>query len=94
MKKFFMFLILYVCMLLQAAGQNTYSFKHINAQEGMSNDFILDMAIDGQSFVWSATESGLNKWTGNENIVYKENNSPIVSNELTSLYYDTPTNML
>ena len=49
MKKFFMFLILYVCMLLQAAGQNTYSFKHINAQEGMSTAFILNMAIEGQS---------------------------------------------
>lgn len=89
-----MTLALSLCTLLQAAIQPTYTFKHINAREGMSNDFILDMAIDGQGFVWSATESGLNKWTGNGNIVYKENNSGLVSNELTSLYYDTSTNIL
>lgn len=94
MKKVLMTLALSLCTLLQAAIQPTYTFKHINAREGMSNDFILDMAIDGQGFVWSATESGLNKWTGNGNIVYKENNSGLVSNELTSLYYDTSTNIL
>ena len=94
MKKFFLTLALSLCTLSQAAIQSSYTFRHINAQKGMSNDFILDMAIDGQGFVWSATESGLNKWTGNGNIVYKENNSGLVSNELTSLYYDTSTNIL
>lgn len=94
MKKIFSILALSLCTLLQATTLPTYTFRHINAREGMSNDFILDMAIDGQGFVWSATESGLNKWAGNGNIVYKENNSGLVSNELTSLYYDTSTNIL
>lgn len=55
------------------AGQATYNFKHISSQNGLSNDFVLDMAIDQQGCVWVATEAGLNKWVGNgSNIVYKE----------------------
>lgn len=94
MKHLLLILILNLCTFLQATTQSLYSFQHINARNGISNDFILDMAIDGQGFIWIATESGLNRWTGNTNTVYTENNSELVSNILTSLYYDNHTNLL
>ena len=90
MKNLLTYLIISLSILQNLAGQATYNFKHISSQNGLSNDFVLDMAIAQQGCVWVATEAGLNKWVGNgSNIVYKESNSGLVSNELTSLYYAT-----
>ncbi len=95
MKNLLTYLIISLSILQNLAGQATYNFKHISSQNGLSNDFVLDMAIDQQGCVWVATEAGLNKWVGNgSNIVYKESNSGLVSNELTSLYYDPSENIL
>lgn len=95
MKNLLTYLIISLYILQNLAGQATYNFKHISSQNGLSNDFVLDMAIDQQGCVWVATEAGLNKWVGNgSNIVYKESNSGLVSNELTSLYYDPSENIL
>ena len=86
MKNLLTYLIISLSILQNLAGQATYNFKHISSQNGLSNDFVLDMAIDQQGCVWVATEAGLNKWVGNgSNIVYKESNSGLVSNELTCI---------
>lgn len=94
MKKLLLTLILIFSIFSYLPGQISYSFKHIGVQEGLSNGFVLDIAIDNQGFIWSATEAGLNKLSVNENTQYKRNNSGLVSNELTSLYYDSKENVL
>jgi len=50
------------------------------------------MDVDGKGFIWIATEEGLNRWTGNGNTIYRENNSGLASNELTTVYYDAKSN--
>ena len=94
MKKLNLTLLFGLLMLLPLMGQVPYTFKHIGIKEGLSNGFVLDMAIDGKGFVWAATESGLNRLTGDDNTQYKKSNSELVSNELTALYYDKLTDVL
>ena len=94
MKRLNLTLIFGLLMLLPLMGQVPYTFKHIGTKEGLSNGFVLDMAIDGQGFVWAATESGLNRLTGDDNTQYKKSNSGLVSNELTALHYDKRTDVL
>lgn len=73
-------------------AQSDYLFKNISSRDGLSNDFVRDMDVDGKGFIWIATEEGLNRWTGNGNTIYRENNSGLASNELTTVYYDAKSN--
>ena len=70
-------------------AEELYLSTNIGLREGLSNNFVVDMAIDKQGFLWVTTESGLNRICGNTHIVYKKENSDITSNEVTSLYADT-----
>lgn len=88
--------LLFLCLLftVKATAQQSSSFKHINVKEGLSNNFVLDMALDGQGFVWVATEAGLNRLTGDQCTVYKQNNSGLAGNEIQALLYVPQTNIL
>lgn len=94
MKRLYQTLIFGVLMLSPLMGQESYTFKHIGTKEGLSNGFVIDIAIDGQGFVWVATEAGLNRLTGDDNTQYKKSNSGLASNELTALHYDRRTDVL
>lgn len=47
-------------------AQSDYLFKNISSRDGLSNDFVRDMDVDGKGFIWIATEEGLNRWTGKQ----------------------------
>lgn len=86
-----MFLLFAVIPLI---AQNISLFKNIGIKEGMSNEFVVDLAIDSQGFVWAATESGLNRISGNRCVAFKTNNSGIARDELAGLNYDKETNSI
>lgn len=90
---FFIILIL-LPLFVRSASTHDYSFSHIGVKEGLSNGFVLDIAIDNQGFVWSATESGLNRLAGNTNIVFRKSNSDLASDVITALYFDKSKNKL
>ncbi len=64
MKHFFLSVTLAITSLAVQAQQYVPD-KHIGIENGLSNNFILDMAFDGRGFAWVATESGLNRVAGN-----------------------------
>ena len=39
--------------------------RHISTADGLSNDFVTAMTLDGQGYVWAATEAGVNRIAGN-----------------------------
>ena len=75
-------------------AQNQYSFTNIGMREGLSNSFVLDMAIDKQGFIWATTEYGLNRICGNTRTIYKKENSDITSNDVMAIYSDTLNNQV
>lgn len=58
---------------------------------GLSSNYVVDIAQDYQGFIWIATESGLNKFDGTEVTVYNTQNSALSSNELNTVYCDPST---
>lgn len=68
--------------------------KHFSVKDGLSNNFVIDITQDGQGFLWIATESGLNRFDGNNFKTYTRNNSDIVSDELNALLYNSKDNSI
>lgn len=70
------------------------ALNHLGVQDGLSNNYIVDIIQDGQGFIWIATESGLNRFDGKNFTIYTKNNSNIVSNELNTLLFDEEENSI
>ncbi|MDR1886422.1 MAG: response regulator, partial [Prevotellaceae bacterium] len=85
-----------VFLLLLSVGvfAQPYTFRHLGLENGLSNNYVKDITQDGQGCIWVATESGLNKFDGRSFVVYRENNSGLVSNALNALLYDKEENTL
>ena len=62
---------------------------HISSADGLSNDFVVSLAIDGQGHVWVATEAGLNRIAGKTCIPMKE--EPL-DGLISALYWDEGSN--
>lgn len=93
LKKILVLNALLVACLINVFGQPP-SLWHLGVENGLSNNYIVDIIQDGQGFVWIATESGLNRFDGKGFTVYTKNNSAIVSNELNTLLYDKNENTI
>lgn len=50
---------------LSVEAQEFYTSRHITSASGLSNDFVLSLEIDGNGYVWVATEAGVNRIAGN-----------------------------
>lgn len=92
MKKILSILIYVIAGIMQTLAEDTYAFHNIGIREGLSNGFIDDIVIDGQGFIWAATESGLNRIAGNKCTTFKTSNSSIESNDHIGLFYDKESN--
>ena len=60
----FYFLLLLFCTTLQVAlGQkHTISFKHITAEDGLSQNHVNYLLKDSRGFIWIGTQDGLNRY--------------------------------
>ena len=72
----------------------TFNAKHLDVKQGLSNNNITDIIYDKKGVIWIATESGLNRFDGNEFKIFRENNSKLVSDALNTLLYDSVSNSL
>ena len=79
------------CMIwsIAACAQIISYTDHISSADGLSNDFVVSLAIDGQGHVWVATEAGLTRIAGKTCIPMKE--EPL-DGLITTLYWDEGSN--
>ena len=68
--------------------------SNLSIAEGLSNDFVLDMATDGYGFVWAGTKNGLNKITGYGVLKYTDKNSRLVNNYINALCFEKASNKM
>lgn len=92
-------LLFYFCMCHCILGmladiQNTQGINNMGIQQGLSNGFVTDIALDNQGFLWAATESGLNRIAGNKCTVFKCSNSNMPDDAIVGLYFDKQHNQL
>ena len=87
--------VLLALLLLLATWQASFAqTKNIGIKEGLSNGFVDDMVIDGQGFVWVATDWGLNRIAGNKVTAFYPSNSGISNNEHVGLFYHPQSNTI
>ena len=60
-------LTLFACLfcILECWSQ-TYTVKRLGLEDGLSNNYVVDIAEDKNGYLWFATEEGLNKLEGTE----------------------------
>ena len=71
-----------------------YTLRHLGIEDGLSNNYVRDIAQDRQGCIWIATELGLNRFDGCNFTTYKSNNSQLNSDALNVLLYDEAENSL
>ena len=88
MKKKVTLLLFFLIVCLATEAQLPRSFKNIGLEEGLSNVYVRDIAIDDDGFVWVATEHGLNRISGNQCVNMEWRSDIFDGKTLTCLYYD------
>jgi len=68
-----LFLSLSFLLISLVAGAKEYMFRHIEADEGLSNSQINTIYQDTRGFMWFGTSSGLNRYDGYQMKVYRSN---------------------
>ncbi len=57
-------IIAFLALTLTGMSGELHTSSHISSTDGLSNDFVTSLAMDGQGYVWVATEAGVNKIAG------------------------------
>ena len=70
------------------AARPVAAIRHIGQADGLTNDFVLSMALDGQGNVWVGTEAGLNRIAGRTVSVYYREQLGSSNDKILSLCYN------
>ncbi|MGN0231306.1 MAG: two-component regulator propeller domain-containing protein [Muribaculaceae bacterium] len=83
--------------VIRGAGHTVESnlyVDNLSLKDGLSNNFVTAISQDKNGFLWVGTESGLNRFDGDNFMLYHENNSLLSGNSINALYYDENTDRL
>lgn len=86
----YIYILLFLLLSLKLNAQD-YTIKRLGVENGLSNNYVMNIAQDKKGFMWFATESGLSRFDGNNFRVYKKNTSKdnaISANALNMVYTD------
>ena len=96
-------LITYVTFLILSLNlyadlrDNSSLFTNIGLKEGLSQLSVLDIMQDSKGYIWFGTRNGLNRYDGQEMVVYKHQyNNPMSSladNDITRIVEDADHNL-
>ena len=67
----------------------SYRFKHITSEDGLSTNFVSSILKDSQGFMWFGTQDGLCRYDGYQFKIYKnalENKNSLSSSDITRIY--------
>lgn len=78
-----------ILLLLFHLGQGyavlSLSMSNLNITNGLSNNYVKDVAQDRQGFIWIATEAGLNRFDGCQFTRYTSTNSELKTDAINTL---------
>lgn len=69
MKRTILFTLLVSCFWTHALAQR-FMVKSLDVTNGLSSDYVMQMAMDKYGFIWVATEEGLNRFDGSRFFSY------------------------
>src|SRR4030095_1360176 len=83
------YIILIAAFLGFQAQAQSFSFRHLNTSNGLSDNNVKSVSIDKKGFLWVGTPTGLNLFDGCDVTVYKKENHPeMASNNVIHLTCD------
>lgn len=85
---FYFFLFIWGVTILNTICAQDRHIKHFGVEDGLSNNYVVDITQDKNGYIWIATEAGLNRFNGNDFTIYNKSNSGLSSNELNTLLAD------
>ena len=85
---FYLSLFMWVSSILSITYAQDRHIKHFGVEDGLSNNYVVDIIQDKNGYLWIATEAGLNRFNGNDFTIYNKSNSGLSSNELNTLLAD------
>jgi len=83
-------IILGLIIYCLVAYPQSYRFKHITSEEGLSTNFVTSIIQDDKGFMWFGTQEGLCKYDGYQITVFKsepDNANTLSSSNILSLYH-------
>src|SRR4051812_32266262 len=83
-KKLSFFLLFSFSLLMQLCNAQPAKFRHLNIDQGLSQNSVQDIVQDPFGFMWIATQDGLNRYDGYDFQIYK--NDPRDSTSLSTNY--------
>jgi signal transduction histidine kinase/ligand-binding sensor domain-containing protein/CheY-like chemotaxis protein len=90
-------ILLYLVVWTTSFAQyNELRFKHINTNNGLSNNNIRCIAQDNFGYIWIGTNEGLNRYDGYSNKVFKKvlgDSTSLSDNTIYTLYLDHLNNL-
>ena len=91
-------LTLFTCLFcILECWPQTYTVKRLDIGNGLSNNYVIDIAEDKNGYLWFATEEGLNKLEGTEFTTFyktEKDETGITGNELNCLLDDPDETVL
>lgn len=76
---------LFVFKTLVADAQKNISFRQLSVNDGLSQNSAVSIAQDPKGFLWVATQEGLNRYDGNQFLVYPKKFNDITQESLVIL---------
>ena len=75
---------------------DSFSFKHLNIENGLSSNIITKIIEDSYGFIWIATQNGLNRFDGSNIVTFfyePSDSGSIPNNDISSLAVDHAGNL-
>ena len=94
MRRFLFLLQMLLLMVSATVAQTIVSSRQIDTASGLSNNFVLSMAFDGEGNLWVGTEAGLNRIAGQTVSVYRREQMGCNNDKILSLFYDAQQNRM
>ena len=87
------FILFSVISLASASAQDFKVARRFNSANGLSNDFVICLAVDGQGYVWAGTEAGVSRIAG-ETCKAFPTTDMVNGQQISALYWDKPTGQM
>lgn len=82
------FLLIFLFTMAVCGMAESRVTDRLGIRDGLSNNFVTDIAQDGYGFLWIATDNGLNRFDGERFIVFDEKDKSLKGNSIDAIYYD------
>lgn len=81
-------ILLFLLLFTTSGTAQPYILQHLSIEDGLSNNYVQDIAQDKRGCIWIATVLGLNRFDGLKFTTYKSTNSKLGNDALNALLYD------